>query len=406
MRKLFTVTLAGIVFLVLFVLGLHTPRETAAQYKLSETTLTEGDTDEGITAAVQAEVKDTAAAHENPASGDDSKGDAFRSTTEETAQTGSNPTDEWIPQIDTSVSVHKGARIAVIGKNRKGEFWKLVQKGMKKAVSDINAAYDFSKDEQLKMTYEGPSSEEDIEAQINTFDAVLSENPDVVCLSAIDMNSCLAQLEMAYENKIPVIAFDSNVSESDLVTAFRASDNYEIGRQGAYRLALALGKKGKVVVLSISGKGQSLLERVRGFNDCIREYKEIEVLEPVYIEKASETEKMITTLFEENPDLKGVFCTNADISDNFLALDIVKQAQDLAIVGVDATRRQQEAIRSGRETGCVSQHPYAIGYQAIWAAAEATAPPERRKIPEQILITPAWICAENIDDPVLSDYLY
>ena len=36
-----------------------------------------------------------------------------------------------------------------------------------------------------------------------------------------------------------------------------------------------------------------------------------------------------------------------------------------ALVGVDATTKQQEAIRNGEEIGCVSQQPYAMGYQTI-----------------------------------------
>ena len=47
----------------------------------------------------------------------------------------------------------------------------------------------------------------DVESQINTIDAVLAENPTVLCLSAIDMESCGAQLEEAMGNEIPVVIF-------------------------------------------------------------------------------------------------------------------------------------------------------------------------------------------------------
>lgn len=49
------------------------------------------------------------------------------------------------------------------------------------------------------MTFEGPDNEEDVETQINTIDAVIAENPDVLCISASDMDSCEAQLEAAKE---------------------------------------------------------------------------------------------------------------------------------------------------------------------------------------------------------------
>ena len=89
----------------------------------------------------------------------------------------------------------------------------MVKKGMEDAVKEINKAYGYKKDDQITMTFEGPDNEEDVETQINTIDAVIAENPDVLCISASDMDSCEAQLEAAKENGIPVIAFDSNVAE-------------------------------------------------------------------------------------------------------------------------------------------------------------------------------------------------
>ena len=92
-----------------------------------------------------------------------------------------------IPAIDTDVEIQAGSRIAVVSKCAKGEYWKMVKKGMEDAVKEINEAYGFKKDDQITMTFEGPDNEEDVETQINTIDAVIAENPDVLCISASDM---------------------------------------------------------------------------------------------------------------------------------------------------------------------------------------------------------------------------
>ena len=81
---------------------------------------------------------------------------------------------ELIPQIDTSIEIKPGARIAVVSKATKGEFWEHIKKGMKNAVKDINAAYGFSKTDQIKMTFEGAEKEDDIEKQVNILDAVIA----------------------------------------------------------------------------------------------------------------------------------------------------------------------------------------------------------------------------------------
>ena len=65
-----------------------------------------------------------------------------------------------------------------------------------------------------------------------------------------------------------------------------------------------------------------------------------------------------------------------------------------------------EAIRNGEEIGCVSQQSYAMGYQTIWTAAETTAPKKSVTIEKNLLLNPAWIDSESVDDPDSSAYLY
>ena len=165
--------------------------------------------------------------------------------TAETTEKAQEEEEPAIPEIDTSVEIQAGARIAVVSKSVSGSFWGLVKQGMEQAVADVNEAYGFGKDEQITMTFEGASNETDVESQVNTLDAVIAENPDVLCISASDVNSLQAQLEAAKENGIPVVAFDSNVSDSKMVRAFRGTDNTRVGEIAAYRLAVAIGKMGK-----------------------------------------------------------------------------------------------------------------------------------------------------------------
>lgn len=311
-----------------------------------------------------------------------------------------------IPVIDTSVSIQPGARIAVVSKGTKGEFWETLKKGMNQAVSDINEAYGYGKDEQITMTFEGTDNEMDVEGQINTLDAVIAENPDVLCLSASDMDSCQAQLEAAKENGIPVVAFDSNVSDTKLVSAFRATDNKRVGEMGAYRLATAIGKMGKVAVFSAQEKTQSIRERVEGFTSYMANYTDIEIVEIIYQDQVEDMTAAMQEILETYPKLDGVFCTNADISDMYLDMKKDETRDAVAMVGVDATTRQQKAIREGEEIGTVSQHPYAIGYQTIWTAVQTTAPKKSVSIERSVLIEPAWIDGVSLDNPAYSAYLY
>ena len=311
-----------------------------------------------------------------------------------------------IPEIDTDVKIKAGSRIAVVSKSVKGEYWKMVKKGMEDAVKAINDAYGFKKDDQITMTFEGPDNEEDVESQINTRDAVIAENPDVLCISASDMDSCQAQLEAAKENEIPVVAFDSNVSEKKLVKAYRGTDNVQVGKMAAYQLGSALGKMGKVAVFSAQQKTKSVQDRVDGFMNNIQKYGDIEVVEVIYSDQVDDMETAMKEVLDKYPALDGVFCTNADVTELYLGLEKSDAGDAPALVGVDATTKQQEAIRNGEEIGCVSQQSYAMGYQTIWTAAEITAPKKSVTIEKNLLLNPAWIDSESVDDPDSSAYLY
>ena len=311
-----------------------------------------------------------------------------------------------IPEIDTDVKIEAGSRIAVVSKSVKGEYWKMVKKGMEDAVKAINDAYGFKKDDQITMTFEGPDNEEDVESQINTIDAVIAENPDVLCISASNMDSCQAQLEAAKENEIPVVAFDSNVSEKKLVKAYRGTDNVQVGKMAAYQLGSALGKMGKVAVFSAQQKTKSVQDRVDGFMNNIQKYGDIEVVEVIYSDQVDDMETAMKEVLDKYPALDGVFCTNADVTELYLGLEKSDAGDAPALVGVDATTKQQEAIRNGEEIGCVSQQSYAMGYQTIWTAAETTAPKKSVTIEKNLLLNPAWIDSESVDDPDSSAYLY
>ena len=311
-----------------------------------------------------------------------------------------------IPEIDTDVKIEAGSRIAVVSKSVKGEYWKMVKKGMEDAVKAINDAYGFKKDDQITMTFEGPDNEEDVESQINTIDAVIAENPDVLCISSSDMDSCQAQLEAAKENEIPVVAFDSNVSEKKLVKAYRGTDNVQVGKMAAYQLGSALGKMGKVAVFSAQQKTKSVQDRVDGFMNNIQKYGDIEVVEVIYSDQVDDMETAMKEVLDKYPALDGVFCTNADVTELYLGLEKSDAGDAPALVGVDATTKQQEAIRNGEEIGCVSQQSYAMGYQTIWTAAETTAPKKSVTIEKNLLLNPAWIDSESVDDPDSSAYLY
>ena len=126
----------------------------------------------------------------------------------------------------------------------------------------------------------------------------------------------------------------------------------------------------------------------------------------ILIGKGYTMEEAMKEVLDKYPALDGVFCTNADVSEMFLSVNKDTGDNKVAMVGVDATSKQQEAVKSGDELGILSQNPYAMGYQTMWAAIQATAPKKEVKIEKKVLLDPAWIDAENIESEDYANYIY
>lgn len=315
--------------------------------------------------------------------------------------------EEEKQMIDTSVRILEGAHIAVVSKSTDGEFWKLIKEGMEDAVTAVNEAYAFEKDHLITMNFEGAESELDVETQVNTIDAVISENPDVMCIAAGDMDSCQAQLEAARENGIPVVAFDSNVSESEMITAFRATDNMEAGRMAARKLAEELDNSGALGVFSAPEMTESGKNRLEGFKQELENYPEMEIVEIIYMDQVEDMKSAIQSAIVEHPELRGVFCTNATIAEMYLELDEILENRNILMVGMDATTVQQDAIHDGRQIGVVSQNPHMMGFETIWTALLTTVEDMKDvEFSRNRLLQPVWIDMNNIDDVEYGKYLY
>lgn len=301
------------------------------------------------------------------------------------------------------LNLEAGGHIAVVVKSTKTGYWATVKKGMEAAVKDLNKKLEYKGDDKIKLSFEGPSDETDVESQINIIDAVLAENPGVLCLAAIDMESCQAQLETAEENGIPVVVLDSGVV-TGTVNSVCSTDNKAAGADAAKKLAEAVGGSGEIAVMAHIESSESSQDRVKGFADELAaNYPDIKVVNYSYENDETPVKDMAAKVMEENPYLKGYFCTNQITADD--VLDALKEAgkEDIAVVGFDAGKKQKEAIKDGREAGVIAQNPYGMGYATVVAAARAWLGLENDSF-----INPGyqWIDAASLDDEKLENYLY
>lgn len=300
------------------------------------------------------------------------------------------------------LKIPAGMHIAVVVNKRTSDYWKAVEQGAQQAINDLNEQMDFKKDDKIKMTFEGPDSEDDVETQINTIDAVLAENPSALCLGVIDQNSCEAQLENARENGIPVLTVDSGLKDQIGLKSC-ATDNYEAGREAARRLCASIGDDGKVAVASHIESTQSSKERIRGFREELEEnHPQVALVKVNYENNEKAMRDMVLETLELYPDLKGIFSTNDEMTRETLeALEGLENAPKL--VGMDTCKEIRGAIEDERMVGTISQNPYGMGYAMIVLAVR-----ESLGLPNQMFVDSGfqWIDKHNLSAQENLKYFY
>lgn len=295
-----------------------------------------------------------------------------------------------------------GSRIAVVLKSTRDEFWTTVRDGIEDAVKALNEKMGYTGEDQITVSFDGPTDDSDVEKQIDLIDTVLSENPTIICIAAIDRQSCEAQLEMAAENDIPVVMLDSGV-ESGPISALCATDNYAAGTEAAKKMAEAIGDEGQIAVMTHAESAQTSQDREKGFTDEIsKNHPNIEIVNISHENDDFTMEKMVDAVFTLYPEVEGYFCTNEDASGAVLdALDAA--GKEITVIGFDSGEQQQNAVKNGTELGFFAQNPYGMGYAAVIAGVRAD---QNLEVDTFINTSYQWIDSSNLENEEYSSYLY
>ncbi|RFU61856.1 ABC transporter substrate-binding protein [Peribacillus glennii] len=284
--------------------------------------------------------------------------------------------------------------VAIISKGFQHQFWQAVKKGAEQAADEMD----------VKITFEGPESESQVDKQVEMLRAVLDKKPDALGFAALDSQASVPLLQEAADKKIPIIAFDSGV-ESDLPLATAATDSRAAAALAADKMAEHIGGKGKVAVVAHDQVSQTGIQRRDGFVDKIKkDYPDIEIVDIQYGGgdhlKSTDAAKAI---MQAHPDLAGIFGTNEGSAIGVVNAVSELNKKDLVVIGFDSGKQQIDAIKNGSMTGAITQNPIGIGYETVKAAVAAI---NGEKVEKNIDTGFFWYDKENIDDKEIKAVLY
>ena len=161
-----------------------------------------------------------------------------------------------------------GSCISIIGRYANDSYWKEVENGAKQAVADLNAMLGYKGDQKIKLVYSAPEVRDDVNEQVNILDEELNRYPNAIGIASIDTTACMIQFDLAAENSIPIVTFDSG-SDYQHVASHIATDNLEAAKTAATQLAYAMEEEGEVAVFVQDSISMTAKNRLQGFLDAI-----------------------------------------------------------------------------------------------------------------------------------------
>ena len=285
--------------------------------------------------------------------------------------------------------------IPVISKGFQHQFWQAVRQGAEKAAKEFN----------VKITFEGPESESQVDKQIEMLQAALDKKPSALCFAALDSKAAIPLLERAKAANIPVVGFDSGV-DSPIPVTTAATDTLAAAGEAADRMAQLIGDSGEVALVVHDQTSRTGIDRRDGFLNRMKEkHPNIKIVDVQYGggDQLKSTD-LTKAIIQAHPNLKGIFGANE--GSIIGVLNGVKETNmegKITVIGYDSGQQQLDAIRAGTEAGAITQDPIGIGYKCVEAAVKAL---KGEQLPKTIDTGFHWYDKSNIDSPDIAPLLY
>lgn len=192
-----------------------------------------------------------------------------------------------------NLDLEPGTYISVIGRASSTPYWNQVKAGVEQAAADLNTALGYSGNDKVKVLYSAPDENDNIDQQVNILDEELARYPDVIAISSVDASACSVQFDLAIENGIPIVAFDSGNSYQNIQSTCK-TNNTEAATTGTKNFCEKIGDSGEILLLVHDTVSDTAKEREAGIkNELAANHSNVTVAETIYLDQLEMLKKQI-----------------------------------------------------------------------------------------------------------------
>lgn len=227
--------------------------------------------------------------------------------------------------------------IAVFTKNQTNPYFQTVRVGADVAAKSMGA----------KAVHYIPTKPDSIPEQLSQIEDVIVKKPNAIVFVPVDYKAMTPGVEMINEAGIPVVNVTDRGAGGEYV-AFVGADDYSLGLETGRFLLNAIGGKGNVVILEGVKGSLTSIDRVRGFNDAIKEFKDVKLVasQPANYQRLQGLQ-VLENLMQSHPQIDGVLAANDAMAIGAIeALDGANRKAQVA--GINGTKEAVDAIKTGK----------------------------------------------------------
>ena len=274
-----------------------------------------------------------------------------------------------------------GEKIAVFTKNQTNPFFQAVRLGAENAAKQMNATV---------LQYV-PTKPDSIPEQMSQIDDVVVKKPDAIVFTPVDYKAMTPGVAKMNAANIPVVNITDRAEKGSFIT-FIGSNDYQLGLQTGRYLLKALGGKGNIVILEGVRGVITNQDRMRGFNDALKEFPNAKLL-------ASQTGnyqrlqalQVMENLMQSYPQIDGVMAANDAMGMG--ALEALEGAKRTAlVVSINGTKEAIEAVKAGKLLATGDYHGFSQGCLSVMAALRYL---RKQPVPKEVILPVSVIDKSN-----------
>ncbi len=274
-----------------------------------------------------------------------------------------------------------GETVAVFTKNQTNPFFQTVRVGADLAAKNLNA----------KTLHYIPTKPDSIPEQLSQVEDVVVKKPDAIVFTPVDYKAMVPGIEKINDAKIPAINITDRSAGGKFI-AFVGADDYKLGLEtGRYLLKTLAGKGNVVIIEGVKGSLTSV-DRVRGFNDAIKENPGVKLLasQPGNYQRLQALQVM-ENLMQSNSQIDGVLAANDAMAVGVIeALDGANRKAQ--VIGINGTKEAVDAVKSGKLLASGDYNGFAQGCIGTMIAIRAL---RNQPVVSEIVLKPTVITKDN-----------